>query len=135
MAAISRIIALMGLLMTFLVTGCALQERLNGSYEGFRDVRVNPGTDPYVARQLARVLLIARIDGTASLSDQGIAVEGHIEYGGRSATFIPESIAGVSMDFQKPELRTQFTVPLVPLKDGTWLYGGEVKLTRLHDRR
>ena len=108
--------------------GCGPRHRLNGTYIGERPVQVAPGTDPVIAAQMARVKLIVKPDGTASLSDAGVPVEGHIAYGFSDATFEPDSILGVSMDHQPPDKTARYTIPLKPLGPTTWLYAGTIEL-------
>ena len=128
---IAVIAAVMGLIAAcFMLGTCTMRERMLGTYEGYRDVKVNPGTDPIVADQLRQVRIVAKVDGTATLSDQGMGVNGRIEYGQTTATFIPEKIADIKIEYEPPELEKQYTVTLKPEPDGTWLYAGSVKLSK-----
>jgi hypothetical protein len=104
---------------------------MNGTYEGTRQLQVRPGTDPAVAKQLATVRVVAKEDGAATLEDGGVAAEGNLDPGMDGVTFLPQRIAGVSVDFQPPELVRRFTIKLTPQKDGSWLYPGGVVLLRV----
>jgi hypothetical protein len=108
--------------------GCGISQRLNGTYEGFRDIAVAPGTEPIIAQQLRMVRITAREDGHASLVDRGMAFEGTVDYLSSAAKFVPNRIAGTSINTQDPALVDKYTITLVPQKDGSWLYDGTVKL-------
>ncbi len=112
------------------ITGCEIPQRLNGTYEGFRELQLRPGTDPVIARQLRLVRLTAKENGSALLSDQGMALEGAIDYGSKSAQFVPTRIAGISVNVQNAALVQRYTATLMPQKDGSWLYQGTVRLKK-----
>ena len=101
-----------------------MSSRLNGTYVGYRSVKVAPGTDRFVTHTLSMVKLVANVDGTAFVSDQGIPLEGHIEYGGNSATFVPEKIAGVRTELENERHVKDYTIELKPIGKGDWLYKG-----------
>jgi hypothetical protein len=91
-----------------------------GTYEGHRDIPYG-GSNTIIKDQLNTVTLTVRADGTADLSDSGIPIQGHIDYGSDSATFIPQTtVMGRPVD---PETEKNFTVPLKPSGTSDWLYG------------
>lgn len=110
--------------------GCGTTVRLNGTYVGLRPFKVSPGQDPFVVKQLATVELIVKPDGTAELSDAGIPVEGHIEYGGNDATFVPDAIAGVGVYKQDPSVVARYRVALTPKGPDAWVYRDSLVLNR-----
>jgi hypothetical protein len=111
------------------LAACSRGPRLVGTYQGLQDIPIRPGTDPVVATQIRTLKIIAMTDGKAYLSDAGTPVEGELQYGSNSVTFVPESINNVSIDRQSDDVRKRFTVVLKPLPDGGWDVNG-VELKR-----
>ena len=134
MAATKQIIASAGVATSLLMLGAVgcqstIGERMNGSYEGYQPVQTQPGTDPVITHQLGVVRIVAHPDGMAELVDQGIPVHGHIEYGPKEATFVPENFVGLlgngGADSSKVD---QYRAVLKPLPTGHWLFGGQIDL-------
>ena len=131
MTAIARIISVAGLIA---LAGCGGPTfHFNGTYVGVGPYKVTPGQDYVVAKQLATVKLIVNPDGTAELSDAGVPIKGHIDFGVHDATFVPDSIVGTSMDQMKPEFVKMYTIKLAPKGSGDLMYNGTLLLKRRPD--
>ena len=76
MLAIRQIIAV-GVL--FAAAGCAHTSQYVGVWEGRRNVKTVPGTDPSIVGSLTRVSLVVKDDGSFELFDRGLPMSGHLD--------------------------------------------------------
>jgi len=129
LTAVGRALAL-ATAMLWLLPGCSTLPEIVGTYRGLRPYSLRSGVDPVVAKQAATVELTVK-DDVAYLSDGGVPVVGHIDYGPHAATFVPDTMLGHAVAQQVDAVVQKSTVELKPLPGGAWLYGGTVRLDRL----
>lgn len=113
MTAIRPIIAV-GLALLSLY-GCGGPD-LSGTWVGERKVETRPDADAQVAEQLRIVKLIVKPNGVAYLSLSGVPLEGMLLGNSKGGTFRTDSIAGVRMERQSPEMREQYPEMNLTLK-------------------
>jgi hypothetical protein len=75
---LSRQIIALGLLTV--LAGCGQRYLSPGEWQGERDLKTPPGTEPYVATTLKRVRLTIHDSGKFDLSDGGVPYGGSVDF-------------------------------------------------------
>lgn len=74
-----------------LAFGCGSSERFVGKWQGERDVRAQPGADPYIVKTLSRIRITITDKGTFEMQDAGMPKTGTVRVGskdGKTVAFL-----------------------------------------------